>query len=163
SELAGEGFFVLPFTVGGEAAGSLILHSLVEPAQAFARGRALALLGDIVGQALTLARVRDALERLCHDLESELGVTRQPLSPPHRSHRAVRPARGVARPPARAPQLPLRPARLARAARSGRRARPCARGALRPPPRLGSQHSPLYLPRHCPPRCRPACGPSSQG
>jgi signal transduction histidine kinase len=88
AELAGEGFFVLPFTVGGEAAGSLILHSLVEPAQAFARGRALALLGEIVGQALTLAGVRDALERLCHDLEGELGITRQALSAQQESLRS---------------------------------------------------------------------------
>src|SRR5436309_4015932 len=42
-ELAVEGFFVLPFAIGGEAGGALVLHSLVAPAQLFARGRALAL------------------------------------------------------------------------------------------------------------------------
>ena len=80
ADLAGEGFFVLPFALGGEAGGALILHSLTGPAQAFARGRALALVAEIVGQALTIADMRDALQRVCGDLEAEIGSTRQALS-----------------------------------------------------------------------------------
>jgi signal transduction histidine kinase len=78
--LEGEGFLLLPFAVGGEAGGVLILHSLVAPAQVFARGRALALVAEIVGQALTMARMRESVEHLCDDLESELGITRRALS-----------------------------------------------------------------------------------
>ncbi len=87
-ELAGEGFLVLPFTIGGEAGGVLVLHSLVAPAYAFARPRALALVAEIVGQALTLARMRDSVVALCTDLERELGLTRRALSDQQRSLRA---------------------------------------------------------------------------
>jgi signal transduction histidine kinase len=87
-ELDGEGFLVLPFAVGGEAGGALVLHSLVAPAQTFARPRALALVGDIVGQALTIAGMRESVVGLCTDLESELGVTRRALSDQQRSLRA---------------------------------------------------------------------------
>jgi signal transduction histidine kinase len=80
TELDGEGFLVLPFTAGGETGGAVILHSLVAPAQAFARSRALGLVAEIVGQALSIARMRDSLERLCGELEGELGMTRRALS-----------------------------------------------------------------------------------
>ncbi|HYR96843.1 MAG TPA: HAMP domain-containing sensor histidine kinase [Candidatus Binatus sp.] len=79
-DLAGEGFLVLPFAVGGEAGGALVLHSLVAPAQTFARARALSLVAEIVGQVMTIARMRDSVVGLCTDLESELGVTRRVLS-----------------------------------------------------------------------------------
>jgi signal transduction histidine kinase len=79
-DLAGEGFLVLPFQIGGEAGGALVLHSLVAPAQAFGRGRALALVAEIVGQVMTIARMRDSVVGLCSDLESELGITRRVLS-----------------------------------------------------------------------------------
>jgi len=80
TELSGEGFCVLPLQVGGETAGALLLHSLVAPTQLFAGGRALALVAEIVGQALTVANTRASVQRLCHDLESELGLTRRTLS-----------------------------------------------------------------------------------
>jgi signal transduction histidine kinase len=80
ADLSGEGFLVLPFDVGGEPGGALVFYSLAGPAQVFARGRALALVAEIVGQTLTVARTREAVQRLCGDLESELGVTRQALS-----------------------------------------------------------------------------------
>src|SRR5438093_1524762 len=53
-----------------------------------ARGRALALVADIVGQVLTIARVRASMHRLCTDLESELGMTRRALSDQQQSLRA---------------------------------------------------------------------------
>ncbi|HUE30172.1 MAG TPA: HAMP domain-containing sensor histidine kinase [Verrucomicrobiae bacterium] len=87
-ELAGEGFLVLPFAVSGEAGGALVLHSLASPAQVFTRGRALALLGEIVGQVLTIARMRASVAALCTDLEGELGVTRRTLSDQQESLRA---------------------------------------------------------------------------
>jgi len=87
-ELAGEGFLVLPFAVSGEAAGALVLHSLVSPAQVFTRGRALSLLGEIVGQVLTIARMRASVAALWGDLEGELGVTRRALSDQQQSLRA---------------------------------------------------------------------------
>jgi signal transduction histidine kinase len=58
----------------------LVLHSVVAPAQVFARSRALTLLAEISGQALAAARTRESIERLCGDLEDELGVTRRALS-----------------------------------------------------------------------------------
>jgi len=79
-DLASEGFLVLPFAVGGEAGAALILHSLVAPAQVFARPRALALVAEIVGQALTVARMRESVHQLCTELEGELGLTRRELS-----------------------------------------------------------------------------------
>ena len=78
-ELAGEGFFVLPFAVSGEPGGALLLHSLASPAQAFTRDRALSLLADIVGQVLTVARMRASVVALCADLEGELGAGRRAL------------------------------------------------------------------------------------
>ena len=88
AEVAGEGFLVLPLAVGGEAGGALVLHSLVSPAQVFTRGRALSLLADIVGQVLTIARMRASVAALCADLEGELGVTRRALSDQQQSLRA---------------------------------------------------------------------------
>ncbi|HZP40769.1 MAG TPA: HAMP domain-containing sensor histidine kinase [Candidatus Binatia bacterium] len=88
SDLLDEGFLVLPFRVGDEAAGALVLHSLVAPAQIFARARALALIADIVGQALTVAGMRESVQALCTELEAELGVTRQRLSMQQESLRA---------------------------------------------------------------------------
>jgi len=76
AELAHEGFLVLPFTVGGDR-GALVLHSITAPTQAFARGHALALVAEIVGQALGAARSRESVERLCGKLESELGLSRR--------------------------------------------------------------------------------------
>ncbi len=80
AELAGEGFVVLPFAVGDVPGGVLVLHALVAPVQAFGRTRALLLLAEITGQALGAARSRESIERLCGDLEGELGVTRRALS-----------------------------------------------------------------------------------
>src|ERR1051326_6072327 len=87
-ELAGEGYLVLPLVVGGGAAGALVLRSLVAPAAVFARGRARAVVAEIVGQVLTIARVRVSMHRLCTDLESELGMTRRALSDQQQSLRA---------------------------------------------------------------------------
>jgi signal transduction histidine kinase len=80
AELTQEGFLVLPFVVSDEVGGALVLHSLVAPAQVFARTRALALVAGIVGQALTVARTRESVQRLCTALEAELGVTRRRLT-----------------------------------------------------------------------------------
>ncbi|MCW5893381.1 MAG: HAMP domain-containing histidine kinase [bacterium] len=88
SELDGEGFMVLPFQAGGETAGALVLHTLVAPAQTFGRGPALAMLGDIVGQVLTMARMREATGRLCDRLSEELGAARRVLSVREESLRA---------------------------------------------------------------------------
>ena len=77
ADLADEGFLVLPFTVGGDRGGAVVLHSITAPAQAFARSHALALVAEIVGQALGAARSRESVERLCGKLESELGVSRR--------------------------------------------------------------------------------------
>jgi len=88
TELRGEGFLVLPFAIGGETGGALVLHSLVTPAQVFGRPRAVTLLAEIVGQALTLAHMRESVVRLCGDLESELGVTRRALSDQQQSLRS---------------------------------------------------------------------------
>ncbi|HJQ83556.1 MAG TPA: HAMP domain-containing sensor histidine kinase [Candidatus Binatia bacterium] len=88
ADLAGEGFLVLPFAIGGETGGALVLHSLVAPAQVFARARALALVAEIVGQVLTIARMRESVVGLCTDLENELGITRRALSDQQRSLRA---------------------------------------------------------------------------
>jgi signal transduction histidine kinase len=79
-DLAGEGFLVLPLQVGGEVGGALVLHVLAAPARLFGGGRALALVAEIVGQALTVAQARASAQRLCAALESELGVSRRALS-----------------------------------------------------------------------------------
>ena len=77
AELADEGFLVLPFTMGGDPGGAVILHSITAPTQAFARSHALALVAEIVGQALSAARSRESVETLCGKLETELGLTRR--------------------------------------------------------------------------------------
>lgn len=80
AELVDEGFLVLPFSVGDEAVGALVLHSLVGPAQVFGRARALSLVAEIIGQALTVSGTRESMQRLCADLEDELGLTRRRLT-----------------------------------------------------------------------------------
>jgi signal transduction histidine kinase len=87
-DLDGEGFCVLPFAIGGEAGGALVLHALASPAQTFARARALGLVAEIVGQVLTIARMRESVVTLCADLEGELGVTRRVLSDHQQSLRS---------------------------------------------------------------------------
>ena len=80
AELIDEGFLVLPFRVGDEAAGALVLHSLVTPAQVFGRARALSLVAEIIGQAFTVSGTRESMQRLCVELEDELGVTQKRLT-----------------------------------------------------------------------------------
>ena len=80
TELVTEGFTALPFTVGDERSGVLVLHTIVAPGQKFGRIQGVALLADIVGHALTVARTRDAVERLCDKLSLELGVSRRKLT-----------------------------------------------------------------------------------
>src|SRR5439155_1730770 len=119
-ELAGEGFLVLPFAVSGEAAGALVLHSLVSPAQVFTRGRALSLLGEIVGQVLTIARMRASVAALCGDLAGELGVTRRALSDQQQSLRCheenIEAVMAALPPPVERARVPLRVAIAAEAA-----------------------------------------------
>jgi signal transduction histidine kinase len=79
-ELVSEGFTALPFSVGDERSGVLVLHTLVAPGQQFGRMQGVALLADMVGHALTVARTRDAVERLCDKLSLELGVSRRRLT-----------------------------------------------------------------------------------
>jgi signal transduction histidine kinase len=88
TDLQGDGVVVLPFQIGGEAGGALVVHWLVTPGQAFARGAALTLLAEIVGHALTVARMRDAMERLRRQLEGELGTAREVLTKQEASLRA---------------------------------------------------------------------------
>jgi signal transduction histidine kinase len=71
---------VLPSGTGDPPDGVLVLHSLAAPAQTFARARSLALVAEIVGQALGVAATRESTQRLCRDLETELGATRGRLS-----------------------------------------------------------------------------------
>ena len=88
SELITEGFTGLPFTVGDERHGVLILHTVIAPGQRFGRIQGAALLADMVGHALTVARTRDATERLCDKLSSELGVSRRKLAAREQTLRA---------------------------------------------------------------------------
>ena len=80
TELVTEGFTALPFIVGDERSGVLVLHTVVAPGQQFGRIQGVALLADMVGHALTVARTRDAVERLCDKLSLELGLSRRKLS-----------------------------------------------------------------------------------
>jgi signal transduction histidine kinase len=80
AELVDEGFLVLPFSVGDEAGGALVLHSLVGPANVFGRARALSLVAEIIGQSFTVSSTRESMQRLCADLEDELGLTRRRLN-----------------------------------------------------------------------------------
>jgi signal transduction histidine kinase len=87
-QLATEGFTALPFSVGDERSGVLVLHTLVAPGQQFGRMQGVALLADMVGHALTVARTRDAVERLCDKLSLELGVSRRRLTESDQTLRA---------------------------------------------------------------------------
>ncbi len=75
----GESVQVIPFSVGGEARGAILLHRLTPPTQRFALSAAIPLIADTVGQALTIAHARDAAVRLGDQLAEELGSTRQTL------------------------------------------------------------------------------------
>jgi signal transduction histidine kinase len=83
-----EGLLGLPFQIGGESNGVLILEYLTAPAHRFAHGRAVALVAEIIGGALTVARMRDAMAGLCVQLEHEVGVSRDAISAQERSLRA---------------------------------------------------------------------------
>jgi signal transduction histidine kinase len=87
-DLQTEGFTALPFSVGDERSGVLVLHTLVAPAQQFGRLQGVELLADMVGHALTVARTRDAVERLCDKLSLELGVSRRKLTESDQTLRA---------------------------------------------------------------------------
>jgi len=80
ADLVTEGFTALPFAVGDERSGIVVLHTLVAPAQRFGRIQGVALLADMVGHALTVARTRDAVERLCDKLSLELGLARKRIA-----------------------------------------------------------------------------------
>ena len=80
TDLMTEGFTALPFSVGDERSGVLVLHTVVAPGQQFGRIQGVALLADMVGHALTVARTRDAVERLCDKLSLEVGLSRRRLS-----------------------------------------------------------------------------------
>ncbi len=88
SELLTEGFTTLPFSVGDERSGVLVLHTVVAPGQQFGRIQGHALLADMVGHALTVARTRDAVERLCDKLSLELGVSKRKLTQSDQTLRA---------------------------------------------------------------------------
>jgi signal transduction histidine kinase len=88
ADLHTEGFTALPFSVGDERSGVLVLHTLVAPGQQFGRIQGVELLADMVGHALTVARTRDAVERLCDKLSLELGVSRRKLTESDQTLRA---------------------------------------------------------------------------
>ena len=79
-ELAGESFQVIPFLIGDERRGAIVLHRLVAPAQSFACTAALPLIASAIGEALTIAQSRDASGELAEKLENELGIARSSLS-----------------------------------------------------------------------------------
>jgi len=87
-DLVTEGFTVMPFQVGDERHGVLVLHTVVAPGQSFGRIQGFALLADMVGVALTTARSRDATERLCDKLSMELGMSRRQLEAREQTLRA---------------------------------------------------------------------------
>jgi len=78
--LSGESFQVIPFAIGDERRGAIVLHRLVAPAQSFASASAMPLIASAVGEALTIAQSRDASGELAEKLEAELGMTRSSLS-----------------------------------------------------------------------------------
>jgi signal transduction histidine kinase len=88
AELETEGFTALPFSVGDERSGVIVLHTVVAPGQQFGRIQGVALLADMVGHALTVARTRDAVERLCDKLSLELGLSRRKLTESDQTLRA---------------------------------------------------------------------------
>jgi len=77
--IGGESFQVVPFAIGDERRGALVLHRLVAPAQSFASDAAMTLIASAIGEALTIAQTRDSAGALEEKLESELGVTRSSL------------------------------------------------------------------------------------
>jgi len=81
------GLFGLPFRIGGEPNGVIMLEYLSSPSQRFARRPALMLVADIIGGVLTTARTQDAMGRVLTELEREVGATRDELS---RSERTLR-------------------------------------------------------------------------
>jgi len=88
SDLLTEGFTALPFSVGDERSGVVVLHTVVIPGQQFARIQGVALLADIIGHGLTVARTRDTVGRLCDKLSLELGVSRRKIVEREQSLRA---------------------------------------------------------------------------
>jgi signal transduction histidine kinase len=88
TDLVTEGFTALPFSVGDERSGVVVLHTVVAPGQQFGRIQGMALLADMVGHALTVARTRDAVERLCDKLSLEVGVSRRKLTQSDQTLRA---------------------------------------------------------------------------
>jgi signal transduction histidine kinase len=66
----------------------VVLHTVVAPGQEFGRIQGVALLADMVGHALTVARTRDAVERLCDKLSLEVGVSRRKLTQSDQTLRA---------------------------------------------------------------------------
>jgi signal transduction histidine kinase len=88
AQLESEGFTALPFAIAGERHGVLVLHTVVAPAQLFGRIQGVELVADMVGYALTMARTRDATERLCDKLSGELGVSKRRLAASEQTLRA---------------------------------------------------------------------------
>ncbi|HXJ33957.1 MAG TPA: HAMP domain-containing sensor histidine kinase [Candidatus Eisenbacteria bacterium] len=86
--LTSEGFTALPFSVGDERDGVLVLQTIVAPSQLFGRLQGVALLADMVGYALTMARTREATQRLCDRLSGDLGVSRRRLDEREQTLRA---------------------------------------------------------------------------
>lgn len=80
ADLAGEGFVVLPFAAADAGAGVLALHWLVAPPERYGRVPGLALIAEAVGQALTVAHLRDIREQVADTLREELGRTRRAIS-----------------------------------------------------------------------------------
>jgi signal transduction histidine kinase len=74
------GLFGLPFRIGGEPNGVIMLEYLSSPTQRFARRPALVLVADIIGSVLTTCRTQDAMGRVLAELEREVGATRDELS-----------------------------------------------------------------------------------
>jgi signal transduction histidine kinase len=79
-ELAGESFQVVPFTLGDERQGTIVLHRLVAPVHGFASADGMATIADAVGETLTIAQTRDATRELTEKLEADLGGVRSSLS-----------------------------------------------------------------------------------
>ena len=78
-EFAGETFQVIPFPIGDERRGTIVLHRLAAPAHTFSSENAIPLIASAIGEALTVAQSRDATGEITEKLESELGVTRSSL------------------------------------------------------------------------------------
>lgn len=74
------GLLGLPFDVGGERNGVIVLEYVAAPGQRFIRAHALRLVADIIGSALTIARSRDSMGSVLAHLEGVAGATRDALS-----------------------------------------------------------------------------------